>query len=98
MKGEVDINRFIGLFKEINPSYARLYAIKGQRAAVGRLIKQYGEEQLVAMIEVLPRVNKMPYMPITTTPYELEGNIGKIKAKMEQEKSKVVSKKLTTII
>lgn len=87
-----DINKYIDLFKEVNPSYERLFANKTQRAAIGRLIKKFGEEQLAAMIEALPKVNKMSYMPITTTPYELEMNIGKIKGKIEQEKSKAVNK------
>ena len=89
---KIDINKFIELFKEVNPSYERLFAIKGQRGAVERLFKKYGEEQLTAMIKALPQVNKMPYMPITITPYELEMNMGKIKGKVAQSKEKVAEK------
>lgn len=89
---KIDINKFIELFKAVNPSYERLYANKTQRAAVGRLIKKHGEEKLTAMIEVLPKINAMAYMPATTTPYELEANMGKIKAKIEQNKLKGAGK------
>lgn len=80
------INHFIKLFEPVNPSIDRLYGMKAQRDAITRLLKKYGEEQLTAMIESLPKVNSVRGMVTTTTPYQLEANLGKIKARMEQER------------
>lgn len=74
------INKVMEGFKEVNPSYGRLYAQKPQRAALGRLIKQYGVEKLEAMIAYLPTSNAARYAPTITTPYELEKNLGKLLA------------------
>lgn len=91
--GVANINDLIKLFEIVNPSYETLYKNKTQRSCLERMLKKYGEEKLRVIIEILPRINKIPYMVITTTPYELEKNMGKIKGKMEQEKSKVVKNK-----
>ncbi len=81
------INQFIKLFEPVNPSIDRLYGMKAQRDALTRLLKKFGDEQLTAMIESLPKVNAVRGMVTTTTPYQLEANLGKIKARMEQERS-----------
>ena len=86
LQERVDINKLIELFKEVNPSFTRLFKMPPQREAIKRMVSQFGEEQLIAMINALPQVNKIPFMPVTTTPYELEKNMGKIKAKVEQER------------
>lgn len=89
----VGIQHLIELFKEVNPTYKRLYSNTTQRAALERLVKEFGEEELKKVLEVLPKINKIPYMVVSTTPYELEVNWGKIKAKMEQHFQKVADKK-----
>lgn len=86
-----EINDLIELFKEVNPSYKILFGNRTQYAALIRMIKEHGEEKLRDMIVALPQVNKIKYMPITTTPYELEKNMGKIKARVEQQRSDKVA-------
>ena len=81
-----EINHFIKLFEPVNPSIDRLYGMKPQRDAITRLRKKFGDEQLTAMIESLPRVNAIRGMVTTVTPYQLEANLGKIKARMDQER------------
>ena len=83
---KIDVDKYIDLFKAVNPAFARLFKMPPQREAVKRMFSQFGDEQLTAMIEALPKVNNIPFMPVTTTPYELEKNMGKIKAKVEQER------------
>lgn len=81
------INKVMEGFKGVNPSYSRLYAQKPQRAALGRLIKQYGVEKLESMIAYLPTSNAARYAPTITTPYELEKNLGKLLAWAQKEKA-----------
>lgn len=81
------INKVMEGFKVVNPSYSRLYAQKPQRAALGRLIKQYGVEKLEGMIAYLPTSNAARYAPTITTPYELEKNLGKLLAWAQKEKA-----------
>jgi len=87
-KENIYINKFIAMFKNVNPSYELLFKNKTQRAAVERLVKKYGEEWLSNLINRLPEIIKMPYAPQITTPYELEVKLGKLKVFLEQEKNK----------
>lgn len=70
------INHFIGMFKSINPSFERLYAQKGQREAMSRLVSQYGEQKVENMLRELPVILQKPYAPMITTPYQLEQKLG----------------------
>jgi predicted transcriptional regulator len=71
-----EIQEIIDLFKNVNPSYQRFFANKTQRAAVSRLIKQHSAEKIRRIIEVLPRTNSERYMPVITTPLQLEEKLG----------------------
>lgn len=82
-----DIQSFINLFKEVNPSHERLFSNKTERACAERLIKKYGIEKMTATLEKLPEIIKQPYAPRITTPYELERNLGKLIAFVEQKKN-----------
>ena len=93
-KEKIDINKFIAMFKNVNPSYERLFSNKTQRASIERLLKKYGEAWLRSLINRLPDIIKMPYAPQITTPYELEMKLGKLKIFLEQEKNKVQEKGL----
>lgn len=94
----VVVNEIIFLFKEVNPSIDKYYGNKTQRAAVQRMLKTYGREKVEEMIAVLPQVNARPYWPKSTTPLELENNIGKYKALNQSEKNKGSSSKIKVAI
>jgi len=79
-------NETIYLFKPVNPSVNRLFAQKGQRSALERLIKQHGIEKIRDVIELLPLLLKDPHAPIITTPYQLEAKLGQVIAFMERRK------------
>jgi hypothetical protein len=91
------INSTISLFKEVNPTYERLFANKSQRSAVERLISKFGEDKIAATINELPKIINLPYAPRITTPIELERDIGKLVAFYNQQKLKGQSKKSTII-
>jgi hypothetical protein len=66
------LNDLIELFKEVNPSYDRLFGNKTQRAALERLVKKFGPEKVESMIKGLKGIFGRPYAPSITTPYLLE--------------------------
>jgi phage replication O-like protein O len=82
------VNFLISLFKEVNPSYERLFANKTERGAIERLVKKNGKEVVERLIHALPRINAEPYAPKITTPYELEMKMGKLKAFFDSQQNK----------
>lgn len=79
-------------FREINPVAKNWYNNKTQRKASAQLIEiMGGKEKVVHFVEkILPKINAKKYAPRSTTPYELLNNLGKIKAVIEQDKTKRV--------
>lgn len=80
------VNKIIEGFKEVNPSYTRIYANKTQRTALERLLKQHGVEKLQAIIAYLPKSNATKYAPTITTPIQLEDRIGALLAWAQKQK------------
>ena len=76
----------IDLFKEVNPSYSRLFGMPPQRSAVERLLKIHGEEKLSSMIAFLPRSNATKYAPTITTPVQFEQKLGDLIAWSQKQK------------
>ena len=67
-----EINEMIEMFKDVNPSYERLFGNKTQRKAMGRLLKKYGRPAVEKMIKGLKGIFGQPYAPTITDPYLLE--------------------------
>lgn len=84
-----NLNCLINLFKEVNPSYKRLFSNKTERKALQRLINEHGEETIRSYILALPKIIVMPYAPKITTPYQLEKKLGELIIFMKQEKNKL---------
>jgi hypothetical protein len=92
-----DIFDLIELFKPINPTYERLFANKSQRAALERLLKKLGREELEQIIKALPQTNKMQFAPVITTPYVLEMKLGNLIAFIQKEQLRFANKKIISI-
>lgn len=69
---------FIELFKEVNPSYKKFFANKSQRASSKRLVETHGMEKLQKIISFLPKSNQTQYMPVVTTPCQLEDKFAQL--------------------
>ena len=82
-----EVSAVINLFKEVNPSYQRLFGMPPQRAAVERLLKTHGAEKLSSMIAYLPKSNATKYAPTITTPSQFEVKLGDLIAWAQKEKS-----------
>ena len=76
----------IDLFREVNPSYQRLFGMPPQRSASERLIKQYGLEKLTSMISYLPKSNASKFAPTITTPVQFEQKLGELIAWSRKQK------------
>lgn len=82
-----DIAFLIDLFKVVNPSYKKLFGSPPQRKAAGRLIEAHGLDRLKAIINFLPRSNITQYMPVITTPCQLEDKFGQLAASWQKAKN-----------
>lgn len=85
---EKKINRLMGKFKTVNPTYYLLFARKPQREALKRMLHHLGEENLSRLLEALPEIISQPYAPKTTTPRQLEENLGKLMTFIIQKQGK----------
>lgn len=91
----LSLNELIDLFKEVNPSYERLFPNKTQRSALERLVKKYGTKEIAQFIEILPTTNKEQFAPVITTPVQLENKLGSLisflqRMAMEREQNKII--------
>lgn len=82
---------------EIDPKNKNYYSNKTQRSACDFLIEEYGLEQVVKRISLLPQLNKLPYFPSIHTPYELKEKWKKLEEAVEREQLKINSKKRDVI-
>lgn len=82
-----DVSEVINLFKEVNPSYQRLFGMPPQRSAAERLLKTHGMEKLSSMISFLPRSNGSRYAPTITTPAQFEAKLGELIAWSQKQKN-----------
>jgi len=81
-----DIKEIIDLFQEVNPSYRKMFGNTTQRAAIERMLKLFGRQKVEDMVKALPMVNAKKYWPKSTTPVQLEDNLGKYQA-LNKERS-----------
>lgn len=75
-----DVNKLIELFKEVNPSYERLFSNTSQRKALERLVKKHGIEKIERSIKFAVSVSGVEYAPTVTTPVQLESKLGDLVA------------------
>jgi len=80
------INDLIDLFKNVNPSYEKLFRNKTQRNALESMVKRHGFAEMIWIINVLQKTNKLPFAPIITTPLQLEDKLGNLIAFIQKEK------------
>ena len=82
------VGELIDLFKEVNPSYKKLFANKTQRLACKRLLENNDFEKLKKIISFLTKSNTTEYMPVITTPVQLEDKFGQLAASWQKLKNK----------
>jgi phage replication O-like protein O len=83
-----EIALLIDSFKTINPSYRKWFGNKTQRASCERLIETHGMETLQKIINLLPKTNQTEYMPVITTPVQLEDKFAQLATALQKLKNK----------
>lgn len=86
LQDNAGISEVINLFKEVNPSYERLFGMPPQRAAADRLLTKHGKEKLLSMLAFLPKSNASKYAPTITTPVQFEQKLGELIAWSQKQK------------
>jgi len=92
-----DINDLIDKFKNVNPSYERLFNNPPQREAIKRMLKKMTVQKLGKIIDLLVKTNKAQYAPTITTPMQLESKLGQLLAFFQREKDKSSNNKILII-
>lgn len=67
-----EVNQFIELFKELNPTYSYLFARKDMRAASVRLLKIKSLEEWQKTVEFVVKFRANKFCPQITTPAQME--------------------------
>jgi len=80
LRKDDNIIKIIEKFKDINPSYKRFFSNTTQRDCIKRMLSEFGFDKLISIIEIVEKTNNEKYAPVITTPYQLENNLGKLKA------------------
>ncbi len=87
-----EIVEIINAFKDINPEYSSWYKNKTQRNAALRLLETRGMQTVIKVIEILPKTNTIPFLPVITTPYKLAMKWSDLQAGMIKKKNEIISK------
>jgi hypothetical protein len=87
-EGALSLNKIMEEFEAVNPSFARLFPNKNQRAALDRLVKKYGDAKVIGAIRYAASIAGKPYAPSITTPYELEAKLGALVNYSKKEKAR----------
>ncbi len=87
-----DVVDVIDLFKNVNQTFSKWYKNTTQRAAIERMIKTYGKEEVLTFVEFLPISNKTPFISIATTPLQLEDKWSAIKDAWVKKKVELKTK------
>ncbi len=90
------INLFV---VNVNPACDRYYKNTTQRKACDDLIRIHGWDRVKFLVEeVVPKTNKVAYLPTITTPLQLldkhaslEANLHKMKEKQDTKKPKIIT-------
>jgi len=91
------VNNLILAFKDINPSYERLYARKPQRCAAERLIQRYGLERLEKVIGFIASKRGDRFLPTITTPIMLEEKWAALENYAARVRNETVKNKIVKI-
>lgn len=88
----------IKAFIEIDPKNKSYYSNKTQRAACDFLLEEYGLEDVLNRIKILPQLNKMPYFPSIYTPWDLKEKWKKLEEAVGREQFKLKANERKVII
>lgn len=83
----------IKAFEAVDPKNKTYYGNKTQRTACDYLLNQYGLEEVLKRIQVLPRTNKIPFFPKINSPNDLKEKWVKLQDAVDAKREEFKSKK-----
>lgn len=83
----------IKALEAIDPKNKTYYANKTQRAACDFLLKEYGLDETLKRIKVLPKTNQLSYFPTITTPVQLRDKWVQLQDAVTRKRGEVEAKK-----
>ena len=86
------IVEIIKLFEGVNPAVKSYYNRPPQRKACENLINEYGFDEVSKVIALLPKSNKIAYLPTITTPIQLWEKYQALKDGLQRKKSELQAK------
>lgn len=87
------IVKVIDSFLEVNSSSKNWYVHKTHRAAIARLLKEHGLEQILKVVSLLPRTNSQSFFPSINNPSQLEEKWSQLENALKRKKQELSSKK-----
>lgn len=82
---------------DVDPKNKSYYSNKTQRSACDFLIDEYGLDEVLNRIKIIPRLNKLPYFPTIHTPWDLKEKWKKLEEAVEREQFKLKNNKQVII-
>lgn len=76
----------IDAFRDWNPTAKSWYKNKTQRKAIKNMIEEYGLQNVLDVIDILPQTNDMKYVPTITTPHQLWKKWERLKSALKSKK------------
>ena len=92
------VSQVLKEMETLDPKIKNYYSNTTQRKACEFLIEEYQYEKVIQMIQTIPKLKSLPYMPSITTPCELRDKWQKVidTVKREREKQKTKTKVIFT--
>lgn len=93
-----EIVQIIDSFKEVNSSYKTWFANKTQRLSIKRMLETHGIDRVLKVVAILPKSNLIPYMPVITTPSQLETKWSSLETGMIKKRNELQTKQRVVLI
>lgn len=91
-------SEIIKAFEEVDPKNKTYYGNKTQRASCDFLIQEYGLEQVLKVIQILPKTNGIQYLPTITSPSQLKEKWKTLETSLKRKKNEAQEKKNNLVI
>ncbi len=92
------MSELIRAFEYVDPKNKTYYSNTTQRKACEFLIAEYGKEEVLKRISVLPKTNKIPYFPPINSPYDLKEKWMKLQDTVDRKRNEAKSKQPNVIM
>lgn len=83
----------IKAFEAVDPKNKNYYGHKAQRQACDFILREYGLDEAIKHIQVLPETNKLSYFPTVTTPVQLRDKWVQLESAVERKRGELKAKK-----